>query len=64
MKIADSRSFLVSIPRGRENEKVVKQGLKSRGWRQIAVIGCLLHTPHLQSHSSKKIHIYVYVYIT
>jgi hypothetical protein len=47
VKIADSRPFLVSIPRGRENEKVVKQSLNSRGWRQIAVIRCLLHTRHL-----------------
>ena len=30
MKTADSGSFLVSIPRGRENEKVVEEGINKR----------------------------------
>lgn len=52
MKTADSRSFLVSIPRGRENEKVVEEninkGMETDCNDRMSV------TLHLQACSSKK----------
>ena len=52
MKTADSRTFLVSIPRRRENEKVVEEninkGIKTDCNDQMSVI------LHLQACSSKK----------
>lgn len=53
MKSADSRTFLISIPRGKENEKVVEEninkGIKTHCNDQMSVI------LQLQACSSKKI---------
>lgn len=52
MKSADSRTFLISIPRGKENEKVeenINKGIKTHCNDQMSVI------LQLQACSSKKI---------
>lgn len=63
MKIADSRSFLVSIPRGRENEKVVKTEPKEQGVEaelQRSDV-CCIHLTFRQT--LQKEYIYMYMYI-
>lgn len=61
MKIADSRSFLVSIPRGRKNEKVVKTEPKEQGME--ADCSDRMSAAYTSSPGTlfKKVHIYVYI---
>ena len=61
MKTADSGSFLVSIPRGRENEKVVEEGINKRMETdcndQMSVI---LHLQAWPKKKKKKIYLIVH----